>query len=361
MLRRILTVVSTLLTAFVLLIVSAVPAWAAQAITLTWVRHAQSTANAAGIIDTMVPGPGLTALGDTQAQAIAETLKANAYDGIYVSNMVRTQLTAAPLATDLGLAPVILPGVREVNSGIFEGRSGLLAGIGYALPPVAWVAGARFVPVLGGENGNGFDARVNDAVATIYASGDTNAVVFSHGATIMAWTLMTVDNPNLLLALTHPLGNTAVVIVTGNPEDGWSLQSWDGVAVDPNPGLLTKLFVAVRNVVVAPQTALYDICHPPSAGSTNATASPVSASRARRTPIAIAETESVTINTAELKSAPRRMGNSTARNMPSVITLMHQPADASVVGKINAGTADERPAAMSRRADRGHVDSRSAA
>lgn len=361
MLRRILTVVSTLLTAVFLVIVLAVPAWAAQAITLTWVRHAQSTANAAGIIDTTVPGPGLTALGDAQAQAIAETLKASAYDSIYASNMVRTQLTAAPLATDLGLTPVILPGMREVNSGIFEGRSGLLAGIGYALPPVAWVMGARFVPVLGGENGNGFDTRVNDAVATIYASGDTNAVVFSHGATIMAWTLMTVDNPNLLLALTHPLGNTAVVVVTGSPEDGWSLQSWDGVAVDPNPGLLTKLFVAVRNAVVAPQTALYDICHPPSAGSMNSTAVTAAASRTPRTPISIARTGSVTTNPAELDSAARRTGNRTARNMSSVVALTHQPADAAVVVKINAHSRDERPAALSRRSGRGHVDSRSAA
>lgn len=246
-----------------LFLVSVLGAGSAHAMTLTWVRHAQSTANATGIIDTSVPGPGLTALGDTQATLISETLVANGHDGIYVSDMVRTQLTAAPLATSVGMVPVVLGGVREINAGIFDGRGGPLAGIGYALPPAAWVLGARFVPVLGGENGNGFAARVNDAVATIYAGGDVKPVVFAHGATIMAWTLMTVDNPNLLLALTHPLQNTATVVVTGNPDVGWTLQSWDGVRVDPNPGPLTKLFVAVRKAVVAPQTALYGISHPP--------------------------------------------------------------------------------------------------
>jgi broad specificity phosphatase PhoE len=253
-----------------LFLVAVLPAWAAHAVTMTWVRHAQSTANAAGIVDTSVPGPGLTALGDTQAQVIAETLATGGHDAIYVSNMLRTQLTAAPLATELGMTPGVLPGVREINAGVFEGQGGLLAGVGYALPPAAWVLGARFVPILGGENGNGFEARVNDAVATIYASGAIKPVVFAHGATIMAWTLMTVDNPNLLLALTHPLGNTAVVVVTGTPDDGWTLQSWDGVPVDPNPGPLTRLFVAVRDAVVAPQTALYNtqtalynISHPP--------------------------------------------------------------------------------------------------
>ena len=261
--RRFLTAAGAVLVTAALFFVAVLPAWAANAVTMTWVRHAQSTANAAGIIDTSVPGPGLTALGDTQAQAIADSLAGGGYDAIYVSNMLRTQLTAAPLAAELGMTPVVLPGVREINAGIFEGRGGLLAGVGYALPPAAWVLGARFVPVLGGENGNGFEARVNDAVATISASGAVKPVVFAHGATIMAWTLMTVDNPNLLLALTHPLGNTAAVVVTGTPDDGWTLQSWDGVPVDPNPGPLTRLFVAIRNAVVAPQTALYDIRHPP--------------------------------------------------------------------------------------------------
>lgn len=257
--RRLLTALCMFLAAPVMLVASAFPAWAAQAITLTWVRHAQSTANAAGIIDTTVPGPGLSALGETQAQAIADTLKNGGYDGIYVSDMVRTQLTAAPLAADLGITPVVLPGIQEINAGIFEGGSGPIAGIGYALPPAAWVLGARFVPVLGGYNGNRFEANVNGAVQTVYDTGQTNPVLFSHGATIMAWTMMNVSNPDLVLAVTHPLGNTAVVVMTGSPQDGWTLQSWDGVAVDPNPSLLTSLFVALRSLVVAPQTASYDL------------------------------------------------------------------------------------------------------
>ena len=260
MMRRLPVFLAAMFAALALALAAALPAWAAQSITVTWVRHAESTANAAGIIDTTVPGPGLTALGQSQAVAIGEALAPNAYDGIFTSDMIRTQQTAAPLAADLGIAPVVLGGVREINAGIFEGSGGLIGGLGYALPPMAWMLGARFVPVLGGENGNGFDARVDAAVATIYDSGETDPVVFSHGATIMAWTLMNVVNPDFLLGLTHPLGNTDVVVVTGSPEDGWTLTSWDGIAVNPDPGLLTKMFVNVRNLVVAPQTSLYDIC-----------------------------------------------------------------------------------------------------
>ena len=87
-----------------------------------------------------------------------------------------------------------------------------------------------------------------------------NAAASSHGATIMfCGSLMNVDNPDLGLLLSHPLGNTGVVVITGNPEDGWTLENWDGIAVSAQPSLLTKLFVDVRDVVTAPQTALYRV------------------------------------------------------------------------------------------------------
>jgi len=319
-----------------LFLVAVLPAWAAHAVTMTWVRHAQSTANAAGIVDTSVPGPGLTALGDTQAQVIAETLATGGHDAIYVSNMLRTQLTAEPLATELGMTPGVLHGVREINAGVFEGQGGLLAGVGYALPPAAWVLGARFVPILGGENGNGFEARVNDAVATIYASGAIKPVVFAHGATIMAWTLMTVDNPNLLLALTHPLGNTAVVVVTGTPDDGWTLQSWDGVPVDPNPGPLTRLFVAVRDALVATQTALYNTSHPP-VGNVQ----PAGGAAALRAGVGSATTDSAAATTSAVSRPASRSPRqrSSSRPAATVATAASRPAAA---GKRISGVAVER-------------------
>ncbi|MFG1931610.1 histidine phosphatase family protein [Mycobacterium sp. NPDC048908] len=259
--RRLSSVAATVLTTIALMLATALPAWAAEAMTLTFVRHGESAANAAGVIDTSVPGPHLTSVGQQQAEDIADALKGNAYDGVYASSMIRTQETAQPLADKLGLPITVLPGVREIDAGVFEGQSedSGLGRIGYVLGPVAWTLGARFVPVLGAADGNAFDARVDDAVQTIYDSGDRNAVVFSHGATIMFWTMMNVDNPDLGLLLRHPLDNTDVVVITGNPEDGWTLENWAGVDVAAEPSLPTKLFVDTRNVVTAPQTALYRI------------------------------------------------------------------------------------------------------
>lgn len=251
--------------AAVLFITAPFTAWAASSITLTLVRHGESQANADGVIDTRVPGPDLTAIGRRQAQDVSDALVANgtAYDGIYVSNMIRTQQTAAPFVTATGLPVGVLPGLREINAGIYEGApqdSGLQR-ILYAFPAIAWTLGLRFVPILGSTdyNGNEFEARTNAAIQTIYERGDINPVAFSHGLTISTWTMMNVNNPDPLLILTHPLGNTAVVVVTGNPTDGWTLRSWDGIAVDPNPALPTKLFVDFRNLVVAPQTAIFNV------------------------------------------------------------------------------------------------------
>ncbi|TGD87342.1 histidine phosphatase family protein [Mycolicibacterium sp. CH28] len=252
----------TVVAVVALVLMSALPAWAADSITLTWVRHGESYGNVAGAgIDTKVPGPGLTAVGEQQAAAVAQQLEAGGYDSIYVSDMIRTHQTAAPLATALGLTPIQEGGFREISAGVFEGSpvdSGL-GRIGYFLIPVAWTLGMRSLPIPLGENGNEFEARVNESIASVIANGATKPVIFSHGATIMVWTMMNVDNPDVALLLTHPLGNTAVVVVTGNPEDGWTLQSWDGIAVSQNPSLGTQLFVNARNLMVAPQTALYNV------------------------------------------------------------------------------------------------------
>src|SRR6185295_4468927 len=92
---------ATPLATIVVTLGTALSAWAAEAMTLTFVRHGESEANAAGVIDTSVPGPHLTDLGRQQAEAVADELVGNNYDGVYASSMIRTQETAQPLATRL--------------------------------------------------------------------------------------------------------------------------------------------------------------------------------------------------------------------------------------------------------------------
>ena len=90
------------------------PAPQERSITLTLIRHAESQSNADGVIDTEVPGPSLTSVGEQQAAAVASRLKGNGYDGIYASEMVRTQQTADPMFAGLGGPQQIWMSHRDV-------------------------------------------------------------------------------------------------------------------------------------------------------------------------------------------------------------------------------------------------------
>ncbi len=198
-------------------------------ITLTFDRHAESAANADGIIDTDVPGPGLTDKGRRQAEQTARALARAKYDGVYASTMVRAQQTAAPLAHELGERVVVLPGLREVNAGWFNHTPSAKANSTYLVAPGDWLNGDRVDAIPGSISGNEFNDQFGEAVAKIYASGNTKPVVFSHAVSIEYWTLMNVKNPKDSLATKHPLPNVGRVVITGSPMTGWTLVDWDGI------------------------------------------------------------------------------------------------------------------------------------
>ncbi|MBV9350997.1 MAG: histidine phosphatase family protein [Mycobacterium sp.] len=198
-------------------------------ITLTFVRHAESEANAAGIINTEVPGPGLTHDGQGQAQQNARYLARNNYDGIYASTMVRTQETAAPLAERLGKHVQILPGLREISAGWFDDKPTSMAKSTFLVAPADWLRGDRQNAIPGSINGDQFNDQFSGAVQKIYDSGQKNPVAFSHGEAIMYWTLMNVSNPKDSLVKQHPLPNIGRVVIKGSPGGGWTLVDWDGI------------------------------------------------------------------------------------------------------------------------------------
>ncbi|HEY7051888.1 MAG TPA: histidine phosphatase family protein [Mycobacterium sp.] len=198
-------------------------------ITLTFVRHAESQGNASGLIDTSVPGPDLSPQGYQQAAAAAKDLSPNAYDGIYASTMVRTQETAAPLSQALDESVSVLPGLREIEAGTYEGKPETEVQ-DYLAAPLQWVDGNRDARIPGSVDGNEFDARFDQAVESIYDSGELKPVAFSHSAAILLWVLMNTKNSDKSL-LGEWLPNTGQAVVVGNPRKGWTLTEWDGHAV----------------------------------------------------------------------------------------------------------------------------------
>ena len=201
----------------------------ARDITLTFIRHAESEANAAEVASTTVPGPPLTPVGQEQAAALADRLSGEGFDGIYASQMVRTQQSAAPLSKELGEQVTVLPGLNEIPAGWFEGIPVADTSGTFLLGPQAWLKGDRRFGIPGSEDGDEFNGAFTNAVQKIYESGDDKPVAFSSGLAVMMWTLMNARNGKQSLLTDHPLPNTGRVVLTGNPTMGWTLMSWDGI------------------------------------------------------------------------------------------------------------------------------------
>jgi hypothetical protein len=244
-----------------------------QPIQIDFVRHGQTNSNASGIIDTAIPGAPLNAVGQQQANAIANVLNSQGpFAGIFDSQLIRTQQTAMPLGTLTGLTAQPLPGLNEINAGILEGMGQIPGGLLYIVGPIAWTHGlplaSMLVPGSTDHKGVGFYQGFNNALETMYNTALANPVVAANGQiTDVAYsselatevgTLMSANNPEPILMLTHPLSNTGVVVVDGSPQGGWTMESWDGTPVPP-ASLPTSLFVDVRNLIAAPQFASYDL------------------------------------------------------------------------------------------------------
>lgn len=238
------------------------------------------------------PGPPLSELGQQQAQDVGHQLYNELgphVAGIFSGQAIRDVDTAAPFA---GLEHMsdnvqILPGLNEIDSGIYAGASlSSPGGFLYEATPLMWsLFGLLTTPIPGsGEDYNGviFNQKFTDAVDTMYQAAMANPVVsdnghitdvaFNNEADIAAWVAMNVKNPDISFLLPRTietmisandgmplLPNTGVVQIEGNPTDGWTLVSWDGQAIAPEPDVLTKLLMDLRHLVVVQQTEQWNI------------------------------------------------------------------------------------------------------
>jgi probable phosphoglycerate mutase len=94
------------------------------AVDLLLIRHGETQEAVRGESFPMVDGqgdPSLMAAGEEQAVRVGARLKAEPIKAIYVTKMVRTHQTAAPLAGHLGIEPVVDPDLHEVFLGDWDG------------------------------------------------------------------------------------------------------------------------------------------------------------------------------------------------------------------------------------------------
>lgn len=201
---------------------------------LLLVRHGQTPSNVGRLLDTAVPGPGLTPLGERQAAELPGALAGEDIEAVYASTLLRTRLTAAPLAAVRGLEAIVRDGIREVTAGDLEMLPGdSPRGELYLRTVFAWAAGDIAVRMPGGESGEETLARYDAVVAEAAASGAATVAMISHGAAIRLWTAARAANVDVGFAAARPLRNTGVVVLEGSPADGWKALAWEGATVEP--------------------------------------------------------------------------------------------------------------------------------
>ncbi|WP_282779794.1 MULTISPECIES: histidine phosphatase family protein [unclassified Nocardia] len=195
---------------------------------ITLVRHTESVGNASGLIDTKVPGPDLTPRGRTQADNLAIQLADENFDCAFASTMVRTEQTAAPTIAEHDLSLDIRPGFREIEAGDYEGTPESEALSGYLQAPIKWLSGDLDARIPGSIDGNEFDSRVDQALLDVQRRNCANPVIFSHGGTIMFWSMLNADNADKGKLGTDPIHNGGRVVLEGSPQKGWTIVEWVG-------------------------------------------------------------------------------------------------------------------------------------
>jgi len=208
---------------------------------LLLIRHGQTPSNVLGLLDTAIPGPGLTELGVEQAAALPQTLADYRIDAIYASAQRRAQLTAGPLAADRGLPIQVREGLCEISAGDLEMLGDDVSTRTYQHTIREWMTGRLQVRMPNGPDGHQvlarFDAVVTEVVDSLrHGVGDGGtAVLFAHGAVLRLWaTVRAADLVTLEGAFGRAnttLHNTGMIVLDGTPDGGWTVVTWAGKAI----------------------------------------------------------------------------------------------------------------------------------
>jgi probable phosphoglycerate mutase len=196
---------------------------------LLLIRHGQTPSNVLGALDTAHPGAALTELGLAQAAAVPRALRDEQIDAVFASTLLRTQLTAEPLARSVGVAAQVRDGLHEIEAGSLEMRSDRLSQHTYMGTVLSWGSGDLDARYPGGPSGTEFFERYDAAIERIAGEHDGTVALFSHGAAIRVWVAGRVGNISPRFAAENHLENTGVVVLNGDPDAGWIAESWTGV------------------------------------------------------------------------------------------------------------------------------------
>ena len=182
------------------------------------IRHGESAPARAGVSFPMKDGHGDPALhpqGELQAKAVGERFKNTSFAGIYVTKLIRTHQTAAPLAAHLGATPIENPDLHEVHLGEWDG--GLYRIKAATGDPVYIRVNQEqdWSAIPGAETRAAFFGRVRRGLMEIAAAHvDERVAVFVHGGVIgAALAMATGSEPFAFLGAAN--GSVSRLVITG--------------------------------------------------------------------------------------------------------------------------------------------------
>lgn len=197
---------------------------------LILVRHGQTVANVAKVLDTAPPGAELTELGHRQAESYAHTWVGHPPAVLVSSVALRAKQTAGYIERATGVPLVVTDGLQETFAGDLEDRDDPDAHREFTEIFHRWHNGDLSAAVPGGDSGHSVLERYVPVLETLRAQylGDDTAgdvVVVSHGAAIrlVAAVLAGVDGT---FAADNHLDNTQTVELLPLPGGGWACGRW---------------------------------------------------------------------------------------------------------------------------------------
>jgi 2,3-bisphosphoglycerate-dependent phosphoglycerate mutase len=149
------------------------------------IRHGESAFNAQGRIQGQLDPP-LSDLGHRQGAALAKALAALPINAVFASPLQRARDTAAPVAAEMGLDLRTLDDLRELNAGVFQGRTWPEVHDLFPAEASRWTSQDPDFRIPDGESRRELMQRGRQALETIKAGGEKQVAVVSHGGILAA-------------------------------------------------------------------------------------------------------------------------------------------------------------------------------
>lgn len=127
----------------------------------------------------------LSPLGHQQVQALADYFQRHPPHVMYASPMKRVQQTLAPLAKWTGLQPIVLPGLREVDFGVWTGLSWEQVYERFKVSAFDWLNQLEQGSIAEAESTANFRKRVDESLRQmLQQSAHKEVAVVAHGGVI---------------------------------------------------------------------------------------------------------------------------------------------------------------------------------